>query len=130
MGGQFEADGRLSGEEQIQTVPCDTNAGTCTINVPAPGFALVFVSDSAVQDSEPGATVTFSTTAVTKTVNTALVNPSVMETSNGHSGNNRFRGSTSKGSSGASRAAGVVPSLTAVLAVLASVCIVFKTFTS
>lgn len=118
------------GDEQIQTVPCDTNAGTCTINVPAPGFALVFVSDSAVQDSEPAATATFSTTAVTKTDNTATVDQAVLETSNGHTGANRFMGSTSKGSSGASRAAGVVPSLTAVLAVLASMCVAFKTFSS
>ena len=118
------------GDEQIQTVPCDQNAGTCTINVPAPGFALVFVSDTAVQDSEPAATATFPTTALTKTINTATIAESVLATSNGHSGKDRFMGSTSKGSSGAGRAAGVIPSITAVLAVLASVCVMFKTFSS
>ena len=118
------------GTETIETVQCDQTAGTCTINVPAPGFALVMVSDSAVQDSEPAGTATFSTTAVTKTINTATIDQAALETSNGHSGKDRFMGSTSKGSSGASRAAGVVPSLTAVLAVLASVCVAFKTFSS
>ncbi|GJE89063.1 glycoside hydrolase family 79 protein [Phanerochaete sordida] len=130
FGGEFESDGRLMGQETIQTVPCDTTAGTCTINVPAPGFALVYVSDTAVQDSEPAATATFSTTALTKTVNTATIDQSVLATSNGHSGKDRFTGSTSKGSSGASRAAGVIPSLTAVFAVLATVGIFFKAFTS
>ena len=112
------------------TVPCDTTAGTCLINVPAPGFALVMLSDSAAQNSEPQATQTYATTALTKTYNTATVDQSVLETSNGHTGKDRFLGSTSKGSSGAGRASGVIPSLTAVFAVLASVGVLYRVFSS
>ncbi|KIO19384.1 hypothetical protein M407DRAFT_246176 [Tulasnella calospora MUT 4182] len=46
MGDQFGPDGRLQGEEQTQTVQC--NAGTCTVTVKAPQFALVFLDN---QDS-------------------------------------------------------------------------------
>ena len=95
----FESDGRLNGTETVETIQCDQTAGTCTIPVPAPGFALVFLSQSAEQNSEPAATETFSTTAVTKTVNTATIDASVLATSNGHSGKDRKLGSTSKGSS-------------------------------
>ena len=94
------------------------------------GNTLVFLTDSAAQNSEPEATATYSTTALTKTYNTATVDGSVIATSNGHSGKDRFMGSTSKGSSGAGRAAGVVPSLTAVFAVLASVGVLYKAFSS
>lgn len=118
------------GQEQIQTVPCDQTAGVCTIKVPAPGFALVFLSDSAAQNSEAKATATFATTAQTKTINTATIDQAVLETSNGRSGKDNLWGSTSKGSSGAGRAAGVVPSLTAVFAVLASVAFFCKAFSS
>ncbi|KIO17277.1 glycoside hydrolase family 79 protein [Tulasnella calospora MUT 4182] len=50
MGDQFGSDGRLRGEEQTQTVQC--NAGTCTVTVKAPQFALVFLDN---QDTiDPG----------------------------------------------------------------------------
>ncbi|KAI0087559.1 hypothetical protein BDY19DRAFT_236771 [Irpex rosettiformis] len=113
FGGQFETDGRLLGDEQIQTVQCDTTAQTCTIHVPAPGFALVMMSDEAAANSEATTTQTFSTTAVTKTANTAVADASMIAGSNGHSGKDRSSlGSTSKGSSGAGKAAGVVPGMT------------------
>jgi len=101
LGVNFKSDGRLRGEEAIVNVPCDTVTNTCTVTVPAPGFALVFLSDKAYEDSTPsGNTVTFATTARTRTVNTATVDPKALETSNGHSGKDRVdMQSTSKGSS-------------------------------
>ena len=101
LGANFKSDGRLQGEEKVVTVPCDAASNTCTVNVPAPGFALVFLSDKAYTDSVPsGEVVTFATTAYTRTINTATIDPKVLETSNGHSGKDRVKmGSTSKGSS-------------------------------
>ncbi|KAG8899841.1 hypothetical protein FRC00_000841, partial [Tulasnella sp. 408] len=46
MGDQFGSDGRLQGQEQTQTVQC--NAGSCSVTVKAPQFALVFLDN---QDS-------------------------------------------------------------------------------
>ena len=103
LGANFESDGRLQGELNVVNVPCDTAANTCTVTVPAPGFALVFLNDKAYTESTPsGETITFATTAYTKTLNTATIDPKVLETSNGHSGKDRtILRSTSKGSSGA-----------------------------
>jgi len=99
LGANFKSDGRLQGEENIVTVPCDAATNTCTVKVPAPGFALVFLNDKAYTDSVPaGNTVTFATTAQTRTINTATIDPKVLETSNGHSGKDRvILRSTSKG---------------------------------
>ena len=101
LGNNFQSDGRLQGELSVTNVPCDTTAGTCTVTVPAPGFALVFLNDQGYTDSTPsGNTITFATTAVTKTVNTIAADPKVLETSNGHNGYDRTSlRSTSKGSS-------------------------------
>ncbi|KAJ7123527.1 hypothetical protein C8R44DRAFT_783972 [Mycena epipterygia] len=105
FGGNFESDGRLQGTEDIQTVQCDTTAQTCSVKVPAPGFALVFLQDEA----QGAPSQTFSTTALTKTANTATIAASVLATSNGHGGaddplkvNNQL-GSTSKGSTNGAR---------------------------
>ncbi|PFH50113.1 glycoside hydrolase family 79 protein [Amanita thiersii Skay4041] len=102
FGGNFNSDGRFMGNEDIQTVNCDQGANTCAIKVPAPSFALVFLTDNALVESGDNGktTLTFSTTALTKTVNTATVDPSVLATSNGHGGPGSVRklGSTSKGS--------------------------------
>ncbi|KAJ7153086.1 glycoside hydrolase family 79 protein, partial [Mycena crocata] len=101
FGGNFDSDGRLQGTEDVQTVPCDTTAQTCSVKVPAPGFALVFLSDAAQTETQGAPSTTFSTTALTKTQNTATIDASVLATSNGHGGPsdplNRL-GSTSKGS--------------------------------
>ncbi|EIN05136.1 hypothetical protein PUNSTDRAFT_107422 [Punctularia strigosozonata HHB-11173 SS5] len=101
FGATFASDGRLKGDLDLQTVTCDTTANTCPIKVPAPGFALVFLSDDALSaaDSVSTMTATFSTTSVTKTANTVTIDASVLATSNGHSGKDRKLGSTSKGSS-------------------------------
>jgi hypothetical protein len=101
LGANFKSDGRLQSGLNVVNVPCDAAANTCTITVPAPGFALVFLSDKAYMDSTPsGETLTFATTAYTRTDNTATVEPQVLETSNRHSGKDRVNMcSTSKGSS-------------------------------
>ncbi|CAL1698450.1 unnamed protein product [Somion occarium] len=124
LGAMFKADGRLQGSEQVQTVTCDQNANTCDVKVPAPGFALVFLTDNALQESNPQSTMTFSTSSVTRTINTATVDPAVLATSNGQNGQVRAGlGSTSKGSVNAARAAIIVPSIATLLALLAGLSI-------
>lgn len=58
------------GAEDIKTVQCDTSAKTCSIKVPAPGFALIFLNDAVYSESETSSTLTFATTAKTQTRNT------------------------------------------------------------
>lgn len=99
FGGTFQSDGRLTGTESVQTINCDQSSNTCQVTVPAPGAVLVFLSSSAYIESGNPSTQTFSTTMVTKTV--ATVDPSVLATSNGMSGDTWKLGSTSKGSIGA-----------------------------
>ncbi|KAJ7923602.1 glycoside hydrolase family 79 protein [Mycena leptocephala] len=121
FGGNFESDGRPTGTLDIKTVQCDTTAQTCTIDVPAPGFALVFLTDdSEIADSGKGgpgdaggATMTFATTERTKTKNTATADPSLLATSNGYRMSEHELAGTSKPPSGAPRAA--VASLGAVV---------------
>ncbi|KAI0633084.1 glycoside hydrolase family 79 protein [Trametes polyzona] len=121
MGGQFEADGRLKGELKIDTVQCDQQANTCQVKVPAPGYALVFMSEEAMKESEPASTATFGTTAITKYKNTATIDQAVLATSNGNKGMQGRYGSTSFGSgmNAAPRAAGAYPSAVALLAAIA-----------
>ncbi|KAL1943312.1 hypothetical protein VTO73DRAFT_4387 [Trametes versicolor] len=109
FGGRFQADGRLSGQEFVQTITCDQGANTCQIPVPAPGAALVFLSSDAQTNADP-TTMTFSTTAVTKAAETLTVAASALATSNGHGGKLPLSG-TSKGSSGGATAIGVPLSL-------------------
>lgn len=49
--GPFTSDGRLSGTADVQTVTCDQTAGTCSITVPAPSLAIVYLTDAAFQNS-------------------------------------------------------------------------------
>ncbi len=86
------------GQEDIKTVTCNQNTNICPITVPVPGFALVFLNDEAFIETDGVSPMTFATTAVTKTINTATVNQAVLSTSNGHSGMGDVLGSTSKGS--------------------------------
>jgi hypothetical protein len=85
----------MRGDLNINTVNCDQTANTCTITVPAPSIALVFLMNDAFggPSNEPP-TLTFSTTASTNLQFT--INPSVLATSNGHSGYNMRLGSTSE----------------------------------
>jgi len=70
--------------------------------VPAPGFALVFLTEDAIDAVSPTSTVTFPTTSVTNSQ--VYIDPSILATSYGHTGMNDVRGATSSGSnsSGAS----------------------------
>ncbi|KAI0369500.1 hypothetical protein BV20DRAFT_946072 [Pilatotrama ljubarskyi] len=103
FGGRFQVDGRLFGNELVQTTTCDQGANVCQIPVPAPGAALVFVSNDAQSTVEPPM-ATFSTTAVTKAIETLTIAASVLATSNGHSGKDLPLSGTSKGSSGGASA--------------------------
>ncbi|KAJ3856578.1 glycoside hydrolase family 79 protein [Lentinula lateritia] len=96
FGGNFDSDGRLEGTESIQTIPCDQSAQTCSVSVPAPGAALVFLTNE-LTETEGAPSTTFATTTVTNTGNTATVDASVLATSNGRNGNSPL-GSSSKGS--------------------------------
>ena len=82
-----DSDGRLEGTQSIQTISCSP-PGTCTIPVPAPTAALVFLSasSSALTENSGSASHTFPTTVLTETVGTATNNPSVLATLNGHTG--------------------------------------------
>ncbi|KAH9927381.1 glycoside hydrolase family 79 protein, partial [Amylocystis lapponica] len=125
FGPVFGSDGRLQGTETVQTVSCDQGAGTCAVTVPAPGFALVSFAGAGLNG--PSSTATFATTAATQR-NTATVNPSVLATSNGHSGANRYLGSTSEGSAqgNGARGAGVVPGVVSLIAAAAGAALLMK----
>ncbi|KAM6493000.1 hypothetical protein JOM56_011134, partial [Amanita muscaria] len=65
---------------------------TCVVTVPAPSYALVFLSDGALSESESGLSTTFATTVTTSTHD-----PQALQMSNGHSGlSPKDLGSTSK----------------------------------
>ena len=114
-GGTFATDGRLQGNMDVQTVNCDQSANTCSVQVPAPGFALVFLTSTAYSESNPSTTQTFSTSSYTRKHNTATIPASILATSNGHSGSTWQLSSTSKGSvSGAQAVA--IPGVVALIA--------------
>jgi hypothetical protein len=94
----MKSDGRLNGTLNVTTVQCDQTANTCSIRVPAPGFALVFLTSDSLNAVSPTSTVTFPTTALTQTGNNIYIDPSMLATSNGHSGMQNVRGATSPGS--------------------------------
>lgn len=110
LGGELASDGRLKGTQETVTIQCDTTAQTCAIPVKAPSIALVFLTDSAMQESSPqdSVTQTFPTTAVTNAAagkNTVTVDPSVLATSNGRgAAEHDLLGSTSEGSVSAAHA--------------------------
>lgn len=102
LGGNFQADGRLYGNENITTVNCgvpsdgSSQTAVCRVSVPAPGAALVFLSGTAAQAEDAGApSTTFSTSSFTKIHGTVWVSPSELASSNGRGGVNQQLGSTS-----------------------------------
>ncbi|KAF8529719.1 glycoside hydrolase family 79 protein [Hysterangium stoloniferum] len=106
FGGTFSSNGIPQGTLENVTINCDTTNNVCSVPVPAPGFALVFLTDEALEESTPNPTahLTFATTVTTVSLrNTVTIDPAVLATSNGHGGLNQQRGSTSFGSSGAVR---------------------------
>jgi len=119
FGDHFESDGRPVGDEDIQTVQCDTTNNLCAIKVFAPSFALVFLTDDAQTLNDGAAAATYPTTAQTKTQNTATIDPSVLATSNGHQGmQDNNLGSTSRGSSSGVGLKEVVPGFVMLAAVV------------
>lgn len=126
FGDHFASDGRLMGEVRLETVDCNDNI--CNVRVPAPSFALVFLTDEAVKESAAEVTAsTFATTAQTRLRNTATVGLDVLETSNGHSGKTRKLGSTSHGSNAAWSMA--VPAISVLLSIAAGgVALVFARY--
>lgn len=108
FGASLGSDGRLSGDLDVQTVNCDTSSNTCQITVPAPSFALVFLTDDAYSSVTPSATETFPTTVFTKTVNTLSIDMSSLAVSNGHTDMEDVEAATSAGSSGAERTRGSI----------------------
>jgi len=56
FGGQYEADGLLKGEQVTEEVPC--TGGACAIKVPAPGVAVVFLTDDLIFDAKAGDSIT------------------------------------------------------------------------
>ena len=94
----FQSDGRFMNDLSIDTVTCNTD-NTCTVQVPAPGFALVFITDDPTNLGSGDPAQTYPTTALTKTFNTVTIDPTELANSNGHSGKDRANlGSTSFGS--------------------------------
>ncbi|KIJ18005.1 glycoside hydrolase family 79 protein [Paxillus involutus ATCC 200175] len=117
FGDVFGSDGRPVGAVDIQTVDCDQTLNVCNVKVPAPGAALVFLSDQALAESDEGPTMTFPTTAYTKLQNTATINPSALATSNGNKGLADSLAGTSKGViNGAFGLSQAIPSLGALIA--------------
>lgn len=99
LGDVQASDGRLNGTLNVTTIACDQAANTCSIPVPAPGFALVFLTDGALSAVSPASTVTFPTTATRTSTSTHIyIDPSMLATSYGHSGMRNVRGATSQGS--------------------------------
>ncbi|PPR01293.1 hypothetical protein CVT24_006368 [Panaeolus cyanescens] len=114
FGEMLTVDGRLRGEMDIPTIQCDSATNACTVPVRAPGFALVFFDQGDQAMNLGQATQTFATSAYTKLHNTAYMDPSVIATSNGHSGTDRLQvGSTSQGSVSAAQKVGIAVSLLA-----------------
>lgn len=105
FGTKYQVDGVLHGDLDVTTVDCNTGDNSCTISVPGPGFAVVFMDgDAGVEATATYGASTYETTANTKTRNYATVDPTVLATSNGHSGADReLMGATSPQSSSAMR---------------------------
>jgi len=118
FGGPLESDGRLTGNLDVQTVQCPNQV--CSIKVPAPAVAVVFFTTTALNAVQPASTATFATTTITQLGARIVVDPTVLATSNGHSGMENFRMATSQRS--ASSAAGLRESVPGIMALLAVVC--------
>ncbi|GBE86864.1 glycoside hydrolase family 79 protein [Sparassis latifolia] len=119
FGPLFRSDSRLQGNQDVKTVQCDQSAGVCQVSVPAPGFALVFLSSTVLEESTPSSTATFATTTYLDWVDvvTATIPQSVLATMNGDNGVDReVLKSTSEGSSGVQRTTRVGSAVVAVAA--------------
>lgn len=79
----------------LQTVICNTAVNTCSIKVPAPGFALVFLSEPTLAQLGVNQQTFATTVQQTRTINTVTVAPGALATSNGNRGEAQYMGSTS-----------------------------------
>lgn len=120
----------MKGEVIVETIPCDQAANTCQVKVPAPGFALVFMTDEAGNAASDHDAQTFATSAITKYKNTATIDEAVLATSNGNKGMENMVGSTSFGSSSGTNGASqvVLPSIVALVAMAGSAGFVIHAF--
>ncbi|KIJ17994.1 hypothetical protein PAXINDRAFT_153975 [Paxillus involutus ATCC 200175] len=75
------------------------NHDACDVKVPAPGAALVFLSDQAFAESDQGPTMTFPTTAYTKLRNTATMDSSVLKLATSNANANKGLAGTLAGAS-------------------------------
>lgn len=84
LGPDFQGDGRLYGTVDTQKVACSN--GACNVVVPAPSIALVFLTDTSLNESTPipDAVATFRTSIIGH--GSATVDPKALETSNGSKG--------------------------------------------
>jgi hypothetical protein len=98
FGGVQASDGRLNGTLNVTTIACNQAANTCSIPVPAPGVALVFLTQDALNAVSPTSTVTFPTTATRGSTTHIYINPTMLQTSYGHTGMRNVYGATSQGS--------------------------------
>ena len=91
MGRTFQADGRFKGTLNITTIAC--TLGTCTIPLPAPGFALIFINSTSPSNAQllqlGQGSRTYATTRRTNNHNTATYNLTEVGNSNGGSGRSR-----------------------------------------
>ena len=126
FGAWFESDGRLQGEMQADTVQCSNNV--CTVSVPAPGAALVFLTDDAYNAVSPDRSdiQTFPTTYLTATVNTAIINTTELAVSNGHGDIGAKRLTTSPNSRNKSGAQSVRSSICAIVGAALGVGLLFS----
>ena len=86
----------MIGTPNVTTIQCDQNANTCTIPVPAPAFALVFLTADSLKAVSPTSAMTFATTATG--ASGIYIDPNMLATSNGHAGMQNVLGATSPGS--------------------------------
>ncbi|KAG6815750.1 hypothetical protein H0H87_011662 [Tephrocybe sp. NHM501043] len=114
FGDNFASDGRPMGQENITTIACDSTTNLCTIPVPAPSYALVYLTDAALDEPGVAATTTFPTTVETRTRNTVTIDQAVLATSNG--GYGKKLGSTSAGSTSGAAPVKAAPGIVSVLA--------------
>ncbi|KAG6876773.1 hypothetical protein C0992_011829 [Termitomyces sp. T32_za158] len=118
FGDNFASDGRPVGDINITTITCDGTTNLCTVPVPAPSYALIYLTDTSLNEPGGAATQTFATTVQTRFRNTATVDQAVLATSNG--GYGKKLGSTSSGSSNAAVSGRLMmaPGLVSVLALV------------
>jgi hypothetical protein len=111
FGDVFSSDGPPAGVVDVQTVDCDQTNNVCNVKVPAPGAALVFLSDQALAEWDQ--------------VPTTTVDPAALATSNGNKCIADALAATSQGVGirGAFGLAHALPSVGALIAVCAFVCI-------